>query len=63
MAAPTPGTRVHQNAGEEQQIYQGMSLYRGIQPSTASLTFLLTDEFEEGVESIQSHTLGRFFLK
>lgn len=63
MVAPAPDTRVHQNAGEDQQIYQGMSLCRGMQPITASLTFLLTDELEEGKESIQSHTVGLFFLK
>lgn len=63
MMAPASDTRVHQNAGEDQQIYQGMSLCRGMQPTTDSLTFLLTDEFEECKESIHSHTVGLFFLK
>lgn len=63
MVAPAPDTRVHQNAGEDQQIHQGMSLCGGMQSTTASLRFLLTDEFEESKESIQSHTVGLFFLK
>lgn len=44
-------------------IYEGMSLCGGMQPTTASLMFLLTDEFKERKESIQSLRVGLFFLK
>ena len=55
-------TRVRGNSREDKQSHQGM-LLRGMQPTTASRTFLLTDEFKEAAESIQSHTIGLFFLK
>ena len=44
------------------QAYQEMCVCGGTQPTTASLTSLLQDESEEVVKSIQSCTVGLFFL-
>ena len=43
-------------------MFQVMSVCRGLQPTTASLPFLLRVEFEGVIESIQSHMAALFFL-
>ena len=63
MVVPPPSTRmVRRNAQEDKQTYRVMSVCRGLQPTTASLPFLLMVEFEGVLESIQSHMAALFFL-
>lgn len=55
--------RVHHNTQEDKQRYWLMWLCRGIYPTTASLTVLLTLELEEETKSVHSQTAGLFFLE